>query len=383
MHRYSTSGHGAMLADAARVDAYARAIGKCVRPGDAVLEIGTGTGLFAMLAARAGARRVYAIEADDVIEVARANAAANGLAQSIEFIHALSTEVDLPERVDVIVSDLRGVLPLYEHHFASIADARARFLAPGGRLVPREDRVMAACVEAPELHARIAAPWTVDTHGVRMDAGRDLVLNDWHRASFNAGEILTGAACCATFDYPTLVDPGMKARVRLRANRGGIAHGLALWFDATLAEGVELSGAPGAEGRATIYGHVFLPWPRAVAIASGDEIEVAIDARLVGGQYVWNWETRCGPERFSQSTFRAEPASAARLRLRSATHVARIGEEARIDRAILEAMEGGAALGDIASGLQARFPARFARWEDALARVGDLSERYTRPGDAR
>ena len=242
---------------------------------------------------------------------------------------------------------------------------------------------MAACVEAPELHARIAAPWTVDTHGVRMDAGRDLVLNDWHRASFGAGALLTGAACCATFDYATRVDPGMKARVGLRADRGGIAHGLALWFDATLAEGVEFSGAPGAPGRATIYGHVFLPWPRAVALAEGDEVEVAIDARLVGGQYVWSWESRCGPERFRQSTFRAEPASAARLRLRSATHVARLGEDAQVDGAILEAMRGGATLGEIASSLQERFPARFARWEDALARVGDLAERYARPADAR
>ena len=139
MHRYSAGGHGEMLADAARVEAYAAAIGRSVRPGDAVLEIGTGTGLFAMLACKAGARRVYAIEADDIIEVARANAAANGLADRIEFIHGLSTAVELPERVAVVVSDLRGVLPLYESHIASIVDARTRFLAPGGGLIPHRN----------------------------------------------------------------------------------------------------------------------------------------------------------------------------------------------------------------------------------------------------
>ena len=141
MQRYSAAGHGAMVADRARVEGYARAIERAVRPGDAVLEIGTGTGLFAVLACRAGARRVYAIETDDIVEVARANAAANGVADRIEFFHAMSTEVELPERVAVIVSDLRGVLPLYEGHLESVIDARARFLAPGGRLVPRRDRL--------------------------------------------------------------------------------------------------------------------------------------------------------------------------------------------------------------------------------------------------
>lgn len=376
MHRYSAAGHGAMLADAARVEAYAAAIERSVRPGDAVLEIGTGTGLFAMLACKAGARRVYAIEADDIIEVARANAAANGLADRIEFIHALSTGVDLPERVDVVVSDLRGVLPFYESHIASIVDARTRFLAPGGRLIPQADRVMVACVEAAKEHGAMTAPWSVETYGVRMDAGRDLALNDWQKAAFDAAQLVTDAECCATLDYATIVDPNMKARVRLRAHRDALAHGLALWFDTTLAEGVGFSCAPGLEGRATIYGHTFFPWPRPVALAAGDEVAVAIGVRLVAGEYVWTWDTECAGARFRQSTFAAEPMSAARLRLRSADHVARLDDEARIDRAILESMERGAALGAIATELVARFPARFARWEDALARAGDLSVRY-------
>ena len=119
MNSYSTSSHGWMVADGARTNAYARAIAKTVRPGDVVLDIGAGTGLFAILACRSGARRVYAVERDDIIEVARQNAAANGCAESIEFLHASSTEISLPECANVIVSDLRGALPFYEHHLVA------------------------------------------------------------------------------------------------------------------------------------------------------------------------------------------------------------------------------------------------------------------------
>src|SRR5687768_12813489 len=109
---YSISSYGKMIADSIRTQAYASAIGRAIKPDSVVLDIGTGIGIFAMLACQFGARRVYAIEPDDAIQVARETAAANGFADRIEFIQGLSTRIALPERVDVIVSDLRGVLPL-------------------------------------------------------------------------------------------------------------------------------------------------------------------------------------------------------------------------------------------------------------------------------
>src|SRR6202008_4288409 len=135
MSGYSVAAYGAMIADRVRTGAYARALRAAVFPGAVVVDIGTGTGIFAMLACRFGARRVYAIEPDDAIQVAREIAAANGYADRIEFIQGISTKTGLPERADVIVYDLYGVLPAYQHHVASVADARERMLAQGGKLV--------------------------------------------------------------------------------------------------------------------------------------------------------------------------------------------------------------------------------------------------------
>src|SRR5712675_3716107 len=136
---YSLSDYGAMIADASRLEAYSKAIAKAVQPGDYVLEIGCGPGAFALLACQAGARKVYAVDSEEIVHFARELAAANGFADRMEFIQSDSRKLQLPERFNVIISDIRGSLPFFGHGIASIEDARQRFLAPGGRLIPQRD----------------------------------------------------------------------------------------------------------------------------------------------------------------------------------------------------------------------------------------------------
>jgi protein arginine N-methyltransferase 1 len=101
-----------MILDVPRMEAYVRALRAAISPGCVVADIGAGTGIFAMLACQARrARRVFAVDPNPAIDVARQIAAANGFADRIEFFEALSTRIELPERADVIVSDLRGILP--------------------------------------------------------------------------------------------------------------------------------------------------------------------------------------------------------------------------------------------------------------------------------
>ena len=141
---YSLTGHGHMVTDKLRTDAYAQALEQDIKTGDVVAEIGTGTGIFALLACRFGARRVYAFEPSAVIELAREIATANGFADRIEFIPKMSLESALPERADVIVSDVHGVLPFFNRGLLSLIDARNRFLAPHGRMIPRSDSLWIA-----------------------------------------------------------------------------------------------------------------------------------------------------------------------------------------------------------------------------------------------
>ena len=111
---YSLKGYGQMILDAVRTAGYWEALRGAVTPGAVVLDIGTGTGIFAMMACQCGAARVYAIEPSDLIYLGAELAAANGYADRIHFIQGISTQITLPEPVDVIVADIRGVLPLFQ-----------------------------------------------------------------------------------------------------------------------------------------------------------------------------------------------------------------------------------------------------------------------------
>src|SRR3954463_12958845 len=110
---YSLRDYGEMVADELRTQSYARALQRCVRPGSVVLDIGTGTGILALLACRYGARRVFAVEPSESIEVAREMARAHGVEARIDFFQALSTDFTLPDPADVVFSALHGILPLF------------------------------------------------------------------------------------------------------------------------------------------------------------------------------------------------------------------------------------------------------------------------------
>ena len=136
---YSLYDYGQMISDRQRFDPYSKAIAISVRPGDSVLEIGCGPGVFALLACHAGARKVYAIESEEIVNHARELSLANGLADRLVFLHGDSRKIQLPEKVNVIFSDLRGSLPFFDHAIPSIEDARQRFLVSGGIMIPRRD----------------------------------------------------------------------------------------------------------------------------------------------------------------------------------------------------------------------------------------------------
>ena len=136
---YGVSHYSRMITDSVRMNAYIQALQKAIKPGSVVLDLGAGTGIFALLACRMGARRVYAIESNEAILVGQKTAIANGYADRITFIHSSSFDITLPEPVDVIISDLRGVLPFFRHHIPAIIDARSRFLRPAGNLIPQRD----------------------------------------------------------------------------------------------------------------------------------------------------------------------------------------------------------------------------------------------------
>jgi type I protein arginine methyltransferase len=380
---YSLISYGDMIRDAARMKPYLQALSQAVHPGATVVDIGAGPGMFSFLACHFGAGHVHAIEPHPSIEVAQTIAVANGLQDRITFHRTLSTEVVLAESADVIISDLRGVLPLLQAHVSSIADARTRLLRPGGALIPRRDTLHVALCENADIYQGYADPWQHNRFGVDMTAGHQQVVNTWRKVNVSAASLLSDPQELATLDYRTIEHPHLDARVELRAVRPGTAHGLLMWFDAELAEDIGFSNAPG--GPELIYGQAFFPLELPVLLDPGDRVAVRLRADLVEGDYLWRWDTtatspaepRSIKARFRQSTFQNVDLSPGSLRKRRDDFVPTLSADGHVDALILEAMGRQRPLRAIADDLTTRFPDRFPDPQEALDRVAKLSVRYS------
>lgn len=157
--------HEEMLSDRVRTEGYRDAIERNAHmlKGKVVLDVGCGTGILSMFAARAGAALVIGVDASDIIEHARKVVAHNGLSEKVILVRTEVEKLTLPNgltQVDVIISEWMGYLLLYESMLPSVLYARDRWLRPGGTMMPSTTTLhISACA-----HDRIAF-WKNDVYG--------------------------------------------------------------------------------------------------------------------------------------------------------------------------------------------------------------------------
>ena len=169
--------HRTMICDRVRTEGFRRAIDAVVRPGDIVLDVGAGSGILSMFAARAGAARVYAVERTTVAVLAQELAAANGLGEIIEVIHGDVLDVELPEPVDVIVSEWLGGFGIDEGMLAPVIAARDRWLKPDGAMIPQSVTAWAGLVHDRHLDETVAF-LRGNPYGLELDRLVDLTVNE-------------------------------------------------------------------------------------------------------------------------------------------------------------------------------------------------------------
>jgi type I protein arginine methyltransferase len=363
------------------MDAYSAAIERTVRPGDIVVDLGCGPGVFALLACKAGARYVYAIDVNGVVEFGRQLAAANGLADRIQFLQGDSRQIQLPERVNVIVADVRGALPLYSHAIGTLEDARNRFLVQDGHLLPARDTLLAAVVELPDRYRHITEAWQAVPH-LDLSSGLPLVLNATHSHNLKPQDVMSKVRVWHVLDYVVGAKAAAQARLDFLIIRSGTGHGLGIWFETQLVDNIGYSTGP--QSGETVYGHIFLPWLQPLSLREGEIVSVDLRAHQVGSDYVWQWETRFPPAPgrtqlcFQQSTFYGSSFPPSSLHKRTTTFVPVLSESGQAERWILQAMNGTRHLQDIAAEAARLYPQVFRRPEDAFNQVAEIAEKFSR-----
>jgi type I protein arginine methyltransferase len=373
---YTMEEYARMLAEPVRADAHFAAVRESVRPGMVVADVGAGPGVLGIYAATLGARRVFLVEPDASVNAARALAIENGVADRVEVIRAPSTEIDLPERADVIVSDLRGVTPLYGRHLEAAADMRRRLLAPGGICIPRRDRLYTALVEDEPLHARTVGVWSGVPDPLVHDTLTALMANGWFHTRATGAQLLSAPSPFVTLDYD-LPAPALHSTWEARATRDGTAHGLLLWFDTELTDRVALSNAPTAPP--ALYGQAYFPFRGGLRLRRGDRVALALRAVLTGDDYAWTWDVRAADGRSERhSTLHSLPLDPDSLARRSDRCAPRRSAEGEVLRALLDAADGRATFGELAGVLHERFGDRFLTRQAALDFVTGLDELWAR-----
>lgn len=368
--------HREYLADHARIDAFRNALKSTVRPGDVGLDLASGTGILGLLACQAGAARVYAIESGDIATVATALARENGFADRITIINEHSSRATLPERVDFVVTDMAGRFGFEAGLFELMRDARRRFLKPGGRIIPRAVSLWVAPVDSNDVRDHVDF-WSTDRHGLSFRAAHQVATSTGYPRAFAVAELLADGSRLTRTSLDTDITT-LQGTVDTRFIRDGVMHGVAGWFSAELADGVELTNAPGHPSRINRR-NVFFPLRESIAVKCGDQVSITMAIRPESLVVRWRVKiTRGGAllHETDTSTFSAMLLSKGNVERTRPDFTPRLTEAGLARRTVVDLCDGTRTVGEIEATVFARHRSLFADEHEAAAFVAEVVTRY-------
>lgn len=269
--------HREMLRDEVRSSTYQMAIHKAVKPGDTVLDFGTGSGILAMFAAQAGARKVYAVERTEVTAITRELIAANNMQDRIEIIEEDMDAVQLPGKVDVITSEWMGGFGVDENLYHYVIKARDRWLADGGRMVPAQVTAFIAPAYDENMHATLSF-FRASPYGINLDPIAVRTAKEVHNAMHHVkGKTLLAPPQIlwhsdAYQDTAESAAGPWTAELSFTAAQSGIFTALTAWFSSVLHDSIMLTNAPDAPP--THWGRTVMPLTEPLQVEPGMTIDV-------------------------------------------------------------------------------------------------------------
>ena len=287
-----------MLADEHRMKFYHEAISRKIKPGDRVIDLGTGTGILAAFASTQGAAQVYAVDHSSIIEHARELAAENGI-ENVDFEDVHSTKLYLDEPVDVILHEQIGDFLFDEAMVANVSDLRDRLLKPGGLILPSQFELFC---EPMTLHdsRRVPYIWELtdvygfDFSGMERNAPLDWEYHNLVSCDLGVVKNFSGeAAPIMEVDLHTIEEAALPLSLSFirKVTTAGIIDGLVVYMKAKVDDDLVLSSSPLDAGRAPHWGFRILRMDQGYADI-GDELEVTLAVVEWADPSTWQWTCR-------------------------------------------------------------------------------------------
>ena len=349
--------HLGYVADAIRLDLFRSAIAQAVQPGDRVADVGCGSAVLGMLCLQAGVGHIDAIDSTAAIEIARQSLTKAGWGEKASFIHGKSFQVELAQPVDVVICDHVGYFGFDYGLIEILADARRRFLKPGGRLIPGRLRLQLGAVES-EKCRQLAEGWAAPNVPGEFHWLRQQGINTKYAANLQPGEVLTGAADLGCIDLRVDNPEFFSWKVELTVARDGVLHGLAGWFECELAEDVWMTNSP-LSAHAIKRPQAFLPIDGSLAVKAGEVISATVMARPADHLIAWDLLHSASGRKFSHSTWLSDLLMGEQLAKTRPDHVPQLSRLARASTLVMGYCDGQRSVSQIQEAVLREHPALF------------------------
>lgn len=227
--------HEEMLKDDVRTKSYRNAIlnNKHLFKGKTVLDVGCGTGILSLFAAKAGATKVIGIDYSDIIIQAKQIVNDNNMNNIVILIQGKIEEVELPvDKVDIIISEWMGYCLLYESMLQSVIIARDKWLKPEGILFPDKANIYITAIEDAEYKEDKINFWD-NVYGFNMSCIKKLAIQEPLVDVVESNQIMATSSKIFSLDLSTIRVEDLSFRVPFRviANRDDFCHALVTFFD--------------------------------------------------------------------------------------------------------------------------------------------------------
>ena len=372
--------HYHYLIDETRATAYHCAVSEIIKPGDVVVDLGAGTGIMGLLACEAGAKRVYSIDNGGIIEVARQAAIDNGFGDRVTFIKGMSTRVDLPEKVDVVIADQVGYFGFGAGILNFFSDAKKRFLKPDGKLIPSRIDLCIAPVQCQEVYDQIEF-WQHSPAGFNFGKAHEFAVNNYYKTTFVADNIIGPPVTGISLDLYTATAASFKFETTLVIQRDGIMHGLGGWFLAQLSPSASMTNSPVAENPIQ-RSQLFFPLANPIEVVEGDVINVTIRALPATEVIRWQVEifdgkTEICKGKFNQNSWKGMLLSREDLHKTLPIAKPELSATGQARLTVLQLCDGKNTLSEIQNQIYQLHANLFHTPEDAANFVSDIIQKHT------
>ena len=361
-----------MFFDHLRNDFYAQAINKEITQESIVLDLGAGLGLHGFMAIECGAQKTYFVEPTSIIEITKQIVETNHLSERTMCIRGKIEEIELPEKVDCIISVFTGNFLLTEDLLPSLFYARDRFLRPGGMIIPDRAMMEVVPVSAQEYYAKHIDCWSNTAADINFDLVRKFAVNTlyYDDPENRKQEFLAEPVKLLELDFMTATEAACRSRVEVSITQNGLCHGWLGWFQTRLGD-KWLSTSPYEEQMH--WRQVFLPLNQPIHVKKGDVMEFELN-RPEFGEWTWSIDIAGSVER--HSTFYSTTASPDKLRKMSSNYKGNLSQKGTAALSILQKLNETCSTSEIVNHLLERYPDLFKSLIQAEQFVKNHVQRY-------